>query len=53
MSFVKYNLKQKVLFHYTTKENADKIIKDKEIKTGNDEYCFFTASKEDARKVFF
>ena len=53
MEFIKYNLTKQELFHYTTKENAQKIINDKKINTVDDEFCFFTMSVDDSRKVFF
>lgn len=49
----KIDLRSNTLFHYTTLENAKKIIKEGKIRTGNDVFCFFTESEEKSRKLFF
>ena len=52
MRFEKYNKKIKYLYHYTTKENAEKILADKTVKTGNDRFAFFADSFENAKLLF-
>lgn len=53
MYFEKYNEQIQHLYHYTTKENAEKIIREKRVHTGNDRFCFFTRTPEDSRMLFF
>ncbi|WP_293966526.1 hypothetical protein [uncultured Eubacterium sp.] len=52
MRFEKYNKKIKYLYHYTTKENAEKILAEKTVKTGNDRFAFFADSFENAKLLF-
>lgn len=41
----------KYLYHYTTRENAQQIIKERTVRCFQDRFTFFTASREDAVKV--
>ena len=52
MRFEKYNKEIKYLYHYTTKENAEKILAEKTVKTGNDRFAFFADSFENAKLLF-
>ncbi len=52
MKFKKTDLRSNTLFHYTTLENARKIIEERKVRTGNDVFCFFTESEEKARELF-
>lgn len=52
MRFEKYNKEIKYLYHYTTKENAEKILVEKTVKTGNDRFAFFADSFDNAKLLF-
>lgn len=52
MRFEKYKGCVRYLYHYTTAENAERIISEKRVYTGCDRFCFFTQSVEDARLLF-
>ena len=52
MRFEKYKGCVRYLYHYTTAENAERIISEKRVNTGCDRFCFFTQSVEDARLLF-
>ena len=41
----------KYLYHYTTRENAQQIIKERTVRCFQDRFTFFTASRKDAVKV--
>lgn len=51
MKIKKINPKIKYLYHYTLKENLDKILKDKKIKS-SDDYIFFTGNLKDSISSF-
>lgn len=51
MKIEKVNPKIKYLYHYTHKQNVDKILKDKAI-ISKDQYVFFTKSLEDSITAF-
>lgn len=48
----KYNNPLKYVYHYTLKDNVEKILKDKKIKANNDKYTFFCSSFEDCKLLF-
>ena len=53
IEFKRIELCSNTLFHYTTLENAKRIIEEGKIRTGNDVFCFFTESEEKSRELFF
>lgn len=52
MRFEKYALHQDALYHYTSKENAREIMREKIIRPGQDGFCFFAKSRADAEMLF-
>jgi hypothetical protein len=40
------------LYHYTSRTNAEKIIREKKLETGSDRFVFFATSLEDSRLMF-
>ena len=51
MKLQKNTFSAKYLYHYTTRERAQQILKEHTVRRGNDRFTFFTASREDAAKV--
>ena len=52
MQFVKYKTPIWTVYHYTSKENAQKILQEKTVRSGHDGFCFFAESLADARLLF-
>lgn len=52
MRFNQYTGSIQTLYHYTSRENAEKIMREKTVKAGRDGFCFFSSSLADARMLF-
>ena len=52
MRFEKYTLQLNTLYHYTSKEKAKEIMREKMIRPGQDGFCFFAESKADSEMLF-
>ena len=53
MNLQKNTFSPKYLYHYTTYERAQQILKEKTVQCYQDDFTFFTASHEDAVKVCY